>query len=544
MPSRERIIGSLLLVATLCAGNVRAQPCSSPKATVDLNVNEVRARLANNGGLLIAEPTAYEVPKYGGVGTMFQVGLTVGGRRDTTIAVTASSLSRKSDYRAGPLNDGSSLPVDCNRYDRMWLVSRADIETFDATGLATPDLANWPTGLGAPTVDINGFGIDLLDRPINDRKDRLIDLQAGERPQLKGDQMAWWITNDGADSLPGNDKGEPVGLEIHASAFAFSSDGPLDYTTFYRYRLFYRHNDALSDAYIGLFVDGDAGYNQDDYMGTDTLRQMAFFYNGDNDDEGQSNSPGYGEAPPAVAVTFLQSPVGLSHTIPTWGSHHWPDGYPISSIDHFNRLQGRWIDSTRMKFGYNGHDGSGPPSNFIFPARPGEYWSESVPGYGSPMAPSDRSLVMSSGPLLLNSGDEFNLAFAIVWSRSTDNLAAVDQLRTDVDKVHDYWGATMTGTAARQPADGGNHVEFGSAFPNPFDEKATITFTLRHPTTVEVTMFDALGRVVRTLFNDILGTGAHAIPVSGGSLPDGVYFAKLQAGDRTFVRKLIRYTSR
>ncbi len=130
---------------------------------------------------------------------MFQVGLAVASRRDTTLAATVSSLIRRSDYRSGPLDEDGKLPVDCNLYDRIWLISRTDIEAFDSTGLASPNLANWPTGLGAPTIDLSGAEIDLLDQPITSRIARLIDLEAGERPCMEGDQMAWWITNDRAE---------------------------------------------------------------------------------------------------------------------------------------------------------------------------------------------------------------------------------------------------------------------------------------------------------------------------------------------------------
>ena len=97
-------------------------------------------------------------------------------------------------------------------YDRLYKVSRSDIDDYEATGTAASDLREWPTGLGAPTYAAPGNGLDddgdgevdeeggeviaLLDQPLDARGDRVIDLAAGERPAILGDQSIWWVMND------------------------------------------------------------------------------------------------------------------------------------------------------------------------------------------------------------------------------------------------------------------------------------------------------------------------------------------------------------
>ena len=42
----------------------------------------------------------------------------------------------------------------------LYKVSRTDIQEYLATGVTPPDLRDWPTGLGAPTLAAPGNGVD------------------------------------------------------------------------------------------------------------------------------------------------------------------------------------------------------------------------------------------------------------------------------------------------------------------------------------------------------------------------------------------------
>ena len=59
--------------------------------------------------------------------------------------------------------------------------------------------------------------------------------------------------------------------------------------------------------YATLFADPDLGDAGDDYIGTDTLRNMVFVYNDSNEDAS------YGTAPPSLGIQFLQGPIGLAN---------------------------------------------------------------------------------------------------------------------------------------------------------------------------------------------------------------------------------------
>jgi len=71
--------------------------------------------------------------------------------------------------------------------------------------------------------------------------------------------------------------------------------------------------------------------------------------------------------------------------------------------------------------------------------------------------------------------------------------------------------------------------------PNPFNPVTTIKFTLSNPAQARIQIFEASGRLVRTLSNEPMVAGAHAVEWnglddSGKPVGSGVYFYRLKAG--------------
>ena len=81
-------------------------------------------------------------------------------------------------------------------------------------------------------------------------------------------------------------------------------------------------------------------------------------------------------------------------------------------------------------------------------------------------------------------------------------------------------------------------------YPNPFNPATTIAFSLAEAGDVRLTVYDVLGREVKVLMNEALMRGRHEVVWDGTnaaleSVPSGVYFACLSAGDRSATRKLL-----
>jgi hypothetical protein len=68
-------------------------------------------------------------------------------------------------------------------------------------------------------------------------------------------------------------------------------------------------------------------------------------------------------------------------------------------------------------------------------------------------------------------------------------------------------------------------------YPNPFNPTTTFEFRVSSLGIVNLKVFDVLGREVATLVNDVRQPGTYTIRWDASSLPSGVYFYRLRAGD-------------
>ena len=78
----------------------------------------------------------------------------------------------------------------------------------------------------------------------------------------------------------------------------------------------------------------------------------------------------------------------------------------------------------------------------------------------------------------------------------------------------------------------------GQNYPNRFNPSTRIQFDLRDSGPVSLTLYDALGRLVRVLDSGIRAAGTHEVQVEAGGLPGGVYVYRLQAGGMAVSRTM------
>jgi hypothetical protein len=82
-------------------------------------------------------------------------------------------------------------------------------------------------------------------------------------------------------------------------------------------------------------------------------------------------------------------------------------------------------------------------------------------------------------------------------------------------------------------------TELGQNFPNPFNPRTTIAFTLASEAHVTLDVFDVSGRRVASLMNETQGAGQHTVDFDASALASGVYFYRLTAGGVVQQRKMI-----
>ena len=77
-------------------------------------------------------------------------------------------------------------------------------------------------------------------------------------------------------------------------------------------------------------------------------------------------------------------------------------------------------------------------------------------------------------------------------------------------------------------------------YPSPFRDATTIAYTLPNASKANVAVYDASGRRVALLFDDIASSGTHEVSWRPAkNLSSGIYFARIQTGGVTVANKLI-----
>ena len=94
-------------------------------------------------------------------------------------------------------------------------------------------------------------------------------------------------------------------------------------------------------------------------------------------------------------------------------------------------------------------------------------------------------------------------------------IVIVDSGSTDATPTSAHLGAEAVRNALRE-----NH-------PNPFSSSTTIAYELKEAGHVTLDVYDAVGRKVRTLVDEVVPAGSHLVEFDGSALSSGVYFYRL-----------------
>ncbi len=78
-----------------------------------------------------------------------------------------------------------------------------------------------------------------------------------------------------------------------------------------------------------------------------------------------------------------------------------------------------------------------------------------------------------------------------------------------------------------------------NAFPNPFENRSIISYSLEKSDRVILKIYDGLGNEIRTLVDDFQSEGEHSAEFNAEGLPQGSYYYKLIIGDKVVGDRLI-----
>ncbi len=76
-------------------------------------------------------------------------------------------------------------------------------------------------------------------------------------------------------------------------------------------------------------------------------------------------------------------------------------------------------------------------------------------------------------------------------------------------------------------------------YPNPFNPSTSIGYDIPKESFVELSIYDASGKIVRTLINEEKFAGSYSITFGSEGLASGVYYYKLTAGDFSKTMKMV-----
>ena len=183
-----------------------------------------------------------------------------------------------------------------------------------------------------------------------------------------------------------------------------------------------------------MWVDPDLGCHEDDYIGCDVERSLAFVYN----EDGLDGNPGctcpggvntYCDEVPVLGVDYFRGPldengdeIGMSSFTyyNNGGIGSPPPGTDDPSIatEYYNYLSGSWRDGTPFSFGGNAYNIGGQPISYAFTDAPNVTNGWSMCTAGLPFG--DRRTIQASGPFRLEPGAVNELIVGVVWVADQD----------------------------------------------------------------------------------------------------------------------------
>ena len=76
-------------------------------------------------------------------------------------------------------------------------------------------------------------------------------------------------------------------------------------------------------------------------------------------------------------------------------------------------------------------------------------------------------------------------------------------------------------------------------YPNPFNSETTIAYQVQQRASVEISVYDLLGRRVSTLFNGEQVAGTHVVTWDASGFTSGVYTIRMIAGGYRSARRVV-----
>lgn len=415
-----------------------------------MDANNIRTWFRNNGNFN-KDPSGnsgFEWPKGSGKFARYSSGLWMGALvgDDTLVALAEFDY----EYLPGYV-DGNGSPQGKDNPDyRIYIIDRNDT--------LSQDYRSWPFDQGA-YGDSRGV------------------------PFKMGDQTMFFAYTDAYPESHNNIAGStnPLKAQILQTNWSYKGANPYSFlsnTVFTEYRIINRSNQVWRKFNTAIWSDDDLGDSNDDAVGCDSLLDMTYMYNFDN------NDPNYGTAPPAVAFQILRGPLVPSSgdTVviidpPTSGKkRNFPGKKVTTSSAALCLFKGsyqmygepsNYRETYRVLQGIGRSDTSwvnpltGNITRYSFTGDP-----ESNTGWNE-MNTGDRRLIVCMGPVDVPPNDTVKIVYAQFIARGSNNRNSVSVLKNHARGLKRFYESDFEQiqmlppppiTSGRSPGDGNTYL--------------------------------------------------------------------------------------
>lgn len=492
-----------------------------------LDANTISTWFSNEGSFNrdpITSNAGFEWPKGTGITARYASGPWLGAKVGNDTLVTMAEYSY--DFLPG-YTDNNGIPH--GKDDPLYRVYKL---TY---GLNDLDRLQWPNALlgnsdqGAP-VYFDGYSWHPLDF---------------------GTQTMYYVYTDSYPDSNTNRAGSTAPLKVDIKQLNFSIDfpGPIGQMAFSQFTVINRSTNTWNDFYLSIWTDDDLGFANDDKVGCDSALNLGYTYNATNNDQL------YGTAPPAVGFLLLRGAIVYTGNnndtvyicksktrvpLPRYRDLKMSVFNWYANGDSIYGDPRNYYESYRIMEGLR-RDGSpivhpnGYVTKYVFSGNPvnGTGWNQAQE--------NDQRFLMSTGPVNMLPGDTQVIVTAQIIARGSSNLNSITLLKQYCAIASEFYNSCYN----TLPIGIINHSALVKEFhlyqnyPNPFNPTTQIKFDLPKDEFVTIKVYNVLGKEVAMLLNEKKVQGSYNISFDGSSLPSGVYFYRLQAGDFTETKKMV-----
>lgn len=270
--------------------------CNFPSSTMDTNYriayldgNNIKSYFKSSGIMnqnpLTINTPGFEWPKGSNKYAIFSSGLSIAAYVNGVLKEAMCSYKGEL-FQGTTINQVPQTPPELNK---IYRISRGDNQFNNA------DWANWGNIVpyGAPFVDVNSNGIyePAIDTPGYSNASQILFMALTDGFPDKHSPAEGF----GGGTLP-------LFADVRITAWCYS-DSILNDVQFIKYDIINKSNSVWDSTIFSLVGDADLGDANDDYVGMDSIRNMWYLYNADNNDFM------YGTNPPAVGMRMIKFPL-------------------------------------------------------------------------------------------------------------------------------------------------------------------------------------------------------------------------------------------